>query len=293
METKMYENLQETLSFYGINCHKPYYISSGNPIFQFPKRPFRIDFYAFCICTEGNTDVEIDNQKYNITQNSFLISAPSTVIKFLHTSKDFRMKLLFFDKNFLLKNIIDPFFIEKLGLFRSLTFSIISPDQDQAFKLLRLLEYLQDKTEINGRFSEDIVRTIIFNLLLETAEIINSEKENTSEEIFSEGNNLFLKFTQLVQNNVIRHKDIQYYADQLFVTGKHLIKLVKRASGKTPHEIINEALLKEAFILLNNPGITFTEIAYQLNFSSVSAFGRFFKRYSSLSPTEYRKQQNL
>ena len=90
---------------------------------------------------------------------------------------------------------------------------------------------MQDKTGINGRFSEDIVRTIIFNLLLETAEIINSEILLKS----SEGNNLFLKFTQLVQNNVIRHKDIQYYADQLFVTGKHLIKS-KRASGKTPHQ---------------------------------------------------------
>lgn len=152
---------------------------------------------------------------------------------------------------------------------------------------------MQDKTSITGRFSEDIVRTIIFNLLLETAEIINSEKENIPEEAFSEGNNLFLKFTQLVQSNVIRHKDIQYYADHLFISGKHLIKLVKKASGKTPHEIINESLLKEAFILLNDSELTFTEIAYQLNFSSVSAFGRFFKRYSLLSPTEYRKQQNL
>lgn len=130
-------------------------------------------------------------------------------------------------------------------------------------------------------------------MLLETAEIINSEKENIPEEAFSEGNNLFLKFTQLVQSNVIRHKDIQYYADRLFISGKHLIKLVKKASGKTPHEIINESLLKEAFILLNDSELTFTEIAYQLNFSSVSAFGRFFKRYSLLSPSEYRKQQNL
>ncbi|OPC33568.1 AraC family transcriptional regulator [Elizabethkingia meningoseptica] len=293
METKPYENLHETLSFYGINCHKPYYISSGNPIFNFPATPFRMDFYAFCICIEGHINVEIDNQEYSISPNNFLVSAPSAVIKFLHTTENFRMKLLFFDQNFLLKNISDPFFMEKLGLFRNLSFSIIHAGEDQAMLLRRLLEYLQEKTEKSGRFSEDIVRTVIFNLLLEIAEIINSEKEDTPEEALPEGNNLFLKFIKLVQQHVIQHKEIQHYADQLFVSGKHLIKIVKKSCGKTPHQVINEILLKEAFILLNNPDLTFTEIAYQLNFSSVSAFGRFFKRYAALSPTEYRKQQNL
>ncbi|MDH6253487.1 AraC-like DNA-binding protein [Chryseobacterium sp. H1D6B] len=290
MNLKPYEKLQETLSFYGVDCHRPYYISSGNSIFKFPQAPFRIDFYALCICTSGNIKVEIDSTEYSISENGFLVCAPSTIIKFLYTSGDFRMKLLFFDKNFLLKNISNPFFIDQLALFRNSTFSVIRSNETQSQKLFRLLSYLQDASKRTGCFSQDIIRTIIFNLLLETAEIVDTEK-NEQENDLQKDNCLFFKFTELTQNQITKHKDVQYYADQLFVSSKHLISIVKKASGKTPHEIIDDYLLKEAYVQLGNPEKTISDISYDIGFSSLSAFGRFFKKYAFLSPSEYRKQQ--
>lgn len=288
---KSCENLQETLSFYGVNCHQPYYISSGNPIFKFPKSPFRIDFYAICLCIQGGIDIEIDNTQYQVSQNGFLISAPSTIIRFLHTTKDFRMQLLFFDKNFLLKNISNPFFIEKLSLFQQASFSVIHSTEANSRKLSGLLGYLLDTTHRTGHFIDDIIRTIIFNILLEIAQIIGVEKDE--DLVCCSGNNLFLKFKQLVQLEQGGRRDVQYYAEQLHISNKHLIKVVKSASGKTPHEIIDEELLKEAFVLLSNPELNFTEVAYQLKFSSVSAFGRFFRKYAACSPSQYRREQHL
>jgi AraC-like DNA-binding protein len=57
----------------------------------------------------------------------------------------------------------------------------------------------------------------------------------------------------LVKENILQHKDVQYYADKLFITNKYLILIVKKATGKTPHQIIDEALLKEACVLLGYP----------------------------------------
>lgn len=290
---KNYENLKETLSFYGVNCNKLYYISSGNPIFAFPERSFRIDFYAFCICLSGSIEVEIDSQKYCITQNEFLISAPSTVLKILDTSSNFRMKLLFFEKNFLLKNISNPFFIDKLNLFTHQNFTVCKANKKEANHLFMLINYLQKQRERNVLFLEDIVRSIIFTLLLESASIIaeqySKENKNHSREI----NTLFCKFTQLVQENVIAHKDVQFYADQLFITNKYLIHLVKKATKKTPHVIIDEYLLKEAYVLLGYSEKTIVQIALDLGFNSSSSFGRFFKKYTSISPQQYRKQQHI
>ncbi len=42
-----------------------------------------MDFYAFCICISGYIDLEIDNKKFTVSQNGFLVSAPSTVVRFL------------------------------------------------------------------------------------------------------------------------------------------------------------------------------------------------------------------
>ena len=289
---KSYENLKETLAFYGVNCNEPYYISSGNSILKFPKKSFRIDFYAFCICLAGNIELEIDSNTYNINQNGFLISAPSTIIKFKKVSKDFRMKLLFFSKDFLLKNIANPFIIDKMNLFRYGSYNILEADIQQAVPLYAFLDYLQIKTFVKGKFTEEIIRTIIFIFLLEIAEIVSLEGGD-SKENKKKKKELFLKFDELVKENILLYKDVGFYAKQLCISDKYLIEVVKKATGKTPHQIIDEALLKEAYVMLGNPGYSITQIADLLQFSSVSTFGRFFKKYASISPTGYRRQQNI
>lgn len=285
-----YENLQDTLSFYSIDCHKSYYISSGKTIFEFPDTPFRMDYYAICICTGGEIDLEIDSNQYHLGINSCLISAPSTIVRFMNTHKDFTMKLLFFDKNFLLKNISDPFIIEKMNLFHNNSYSLLKTNNKNASILIDLMGYMEKKAEQKGKYSEEIIRTTIFNLLLEVAEILNNADDNLQEK--EEGKtDLYLRFCKLVRENIHHYRTVQLYADHLFVSSKYLIEIVKKATGKTPHEVIDEALLKEAYVLLGTPEITISEISFQLQFNSSSAFGRFFKKQTSLSPSEYRKKK--
>ncbi|WP_254526888.1 MULTISPECIES: AraC family transcriptional regulator [unclassified Sphingobacterium] len=202
------------------------------------------------------------------------------------------MKLLFFSKDFLLKNIANPFIIDKMNLFRYGSYNILEADIQQAVPLYAFLDYLQIKTSVKGKFTEEIIRTIIFNLLLEIAEIVSLEGGD-SKENKKKKKELFLKFDELVKENILLYKDVGFYAKQLCISDKYLIEVVKKATGKTPHQIIDEALLKEAYVMLGNPGFNISQIADLLQFSSVSAFGRFFKKYASISPTEYRRQQNI
>ncbi|MCW1961117.1 AraC family transcriptional regulator [Chryseobacterium viscerum] len=287
-----YENLHDTLSFYSIDCRQSYYISSGKPIFEFPKAPFRMDYYALCICTAGEINIEIDRQKYKVDANSFLMAAPSTIVKFGKTSNNFTMKLLFFDKNFLIKNISNPFIIEKMNLFSKGSYSIVKTTSKNSSLLQNILDDLDKKSKKQGKFTEEIIRTIIFHLLLETAEIM--EQENSTNPGKEDGKkDLYLKFSKLIRENITRERTVQFYADQLYVSNKYLIEIIKKASGKTPHEVIDEALLKEAYVMLGNPDMTISEVAFELQFNSASAFGRFFKKHTALSPSEYRIKENI
>ncbi|MDR3022390.1 AraC family transcriptional regulator [Chryseobacterium sp.] len=287
-----YENLHDTLSFYSIDCRQSYYISSGKPIFEFPKAPFRMDYYALCICTAGEINIEIDRQKYKVDAHSFLMAAPSTIVKFGKTSEDFTMKLLFFDKNFLIKNISNPFIIEKMNLFSKGSYSIVKTTSKNSSLLQNLLDYLDKKSKKQGKFTDEIIRTIIFNLLLETAEIMDQENSSTPGK--EDGKkDLYLKFSKLIRENIRQQRTVQFYADQLHVSNKYLIEIIKKSSGKTPHEVIDETLLKEAYVMLGNSDITISEIAFELQFNSASAFGRFFKKHTALSPSEYRNKENI
>lgn len=288
----VYETIQDSLSFHGIVCNKPYYISSGNPILSYPREPFRISYYSIFIGVSGAIDIEIENRKLSFTENDLIVASPTTVIKLLSATKDFRVKLLFFEKEFLLKSVSTPFVIEKMGLFIKNSFNSMTLSTTDRESILNLLHYLEQKQQNNGVFTSDIIRTIIFNILLEIAELVNTGTQVIPLQQFKT-EDIYFRFIALVRQNVMEHKNVQYYADRLFITNKYLIKIVHKACGKTPRQVIDDYLMKEAYVLLNNSTFNISAIADKLNFSSTSSFSRFFRKLASVSPSEYRAKRDF
>ncbi|MBK9736442.1 MAG: AraC family transcriptional regulator [Saprospiraceae bacterium] len=85
-------------------------------------------------------------------------------------------------------------------------------------------------------------------------------------------------------------RKVSSYADMLHVSPDHLNRAIKSCSDKTAHEHIDEMLLMEAKAYLLHTTMTIAEIAYQLEFSDPSHFNRFFKKYCSLTPVDFRNQ---
>lgn len=158
--------------------------------------------------------------------------------------------------------------------------------------ILNLLHYLEQKQQNNGVFTSDIIRTIIFNILLEIAELVNTGTQVIPLQQFKT-EDIYFRFIALVRQNVMEHKNVQYYADRLFITNKYLIKIVHKACGKTPRQVIDDYLMKEAYVLLNNSTFNISAIADKLNFSSTSSFSRFFRKLASVSPSEYRAKRDF
>ncbi|MFG4002211.1 helix-turn-helix domain-containing protein [Flavobacterium aquidurense] len=291
-DDKLYDKISDTLAYFEVENRLPYYVSSGKKQLDYPQKPFRMDYYSLCICLQGEVTIVIDGQQHYIRQYSLLLARPATIIAFQNNSEDFRVKLLFFEKEFLLKNISDPFIIERLTFFKDKSYEIMCLKEQEAKKLLKLMQYLENKINANLKFKDEIIRTIIFNLLLETAEFLPEEKPDNAL-ILNNPKEIYFQFLHLVMNNISQHKGVNYYAQKLHISNKYLIHVVKKAVDKTPHQIIDAHLLKEAVVLLGNPAINISDIAYRLRFNSVSAFGRFFKKHASISPTDYRRLQNL
>ncbi len=67
-----------------------------------------------------------------------------------------------------------------------------------------------------------------------------------------------------------------FYARRLNITPKYLSTVSKDVSGKTAARWIDEAVILEAKSLLRYSGMSIQEIAYHLNFSTQSFFGKYF-----------------
>jgi AraC-like DNA-binding protein len=101
---------------------------------------------------------------------------------------------------------------------------------------------------------------------------------------------LLKKFIQLVNNHYVDKRTVQEYADMLSVTANYLSQSVKQVSGKNALAFISERLAGEAKSLIRYTDSGIAEIAYQLNFSDPANFGKFFRRQTGESPSDYRKK---
>nr|WP_255492339.1 helix-turn-helix transcriptional regulator [Myroides sp. NP-2] len=74
----------------------------------------------------------------------------------------------------------------------------------------------------------------------------------------------------------------------MFISRKHLTKIIADVFGKAPKDIIVETIVLEAKILLKNPNNTITQVANELNFQDVALFSKFFKNSTGVSPREFK-----
>ncbi|MBQ0124195.1 MAG: AraC family transcriptional regulator, partial [Bacteroidales bacterium] len=78
------------------------------------------------------------------------------------------------------------------------------------------------------------------------------------------------------------------YADKLLLTPKYLSKFIKEVSGRTAPEWIDSFIILDAKNLLKYSDMSIKEIAYDMHFSSVPAFYKFFQKKTGMTPAAYR-----
>lgn len=102
-------------------------------------------------------------------------------------------------------------------------------------------------------------------------------------------NQTYRRFLELVSRAYSKMHDVQYYADALSVTARKLSEISKKKCGKGAKEIIAGQIIAESKRQLQFSAKTIKEIAYELSFSTPEQFSHFFKKYTDLSPLDYRR----
>lgn len=106
---------------------------------------------------------------------------------------------------------------------------------------------------------------------------------------FSRNEYIFLQFNNLLDKYISQKRHLGFYASKLCISPKYLSCILKKISGETANYWINKKLLDIVKTQLICTPKSIKEIAYELNFSTVSSFGKYFKSQTSVSPTLFRK----
>ena len=112
-------------------------------------------------------------------------------------------------------------------------------------------------------------------------------KQKDSDSL-SNMNRIFVFIKDYTERNLDGDLSLTRFAELLHFHPFYLSRLFKQVTGKSFSEYIGELKFQKASELLKQSELKVNEIAELLGFETASYFTRFFKKYSSLSPQEYR-----
>ncbi len=99
------------------------------------------------------------------------------------------------------------------------------------------------------------------------------------------------KFIKLVQENFKSERFLDFYAGKLGITAKHLSRTIKAQTGISAVNWIERYVVLEAQVMLKSSNLNIQQISDELNFKSQSFFGKYFKKFTGLSPKEFRNSR--
>ena len=91
-----------------------------------------------------------------------------------------------------------------------------------------------------------------------------------------------------IRNNLHTKLNLDWLADQHFLSYIQFSRRFKKATGATPQEYVVGLRLKKAKQLLSDTDMMIQNIASACGFSNAYYFSNFFQKHCQLSPTQYR-----
>ncbi|WP_444327423.1 helix-turn-helix domain-containing protein, partial [Paraprevotella clara] len=108
---------------------------------------------------------------------------------------------------------------------------------------------------------------------------------------YSQGHNLFKGFLDLLTSVYPKPRSVSFYAETLNVTSKYLSSVCKATCGETASMLIHKAVTKDIADLLSYSNKSIKEIMVELDFPSLSFFGKYVKKHFGVGPKEYRSKR--
>ena len=258
-------------------------------VFRFP---CRIDAFIIGVGTEGETSVSFNLHEFRLKKDSMFIFTPKNILQ-VNSQQYFKADVIAISPDFMrrinidIKNMMPLFlkFVENPAL-------TLTPEESRSMRGM----IAQIERETRGpetHFSFDIVSGLIAATIYKVGDIMyhylaeHPEEQNNSHNRAEE---YFKQFTHLLGEHFREERSVGFYARQLCITPQYLTTLIKRISGQSVSEWIDNYVILEAKTLLKYSTMSIQEIAYYLNFPNQSFFGSYFKRNTGMSPSQYKAQ---
>ena len=219
----------------------------------------------------GQADICLNLQDYHLEKGCLLLLPSDTILEIKNVSDDARVVALVFREGI---NLTDE--------------AVLNASPAEFSRILRMIYLTWDILQLKP-YRRKTIQNLLQSIISDIQYIKDIADESEKHDQGTRTQDVFMQFKRLVHKYCFSERSIPFYASQLHVTPHHLSAIIRKASGHSVMYWINRATIQEAKLLLKTNDALGYEIADQLHFSSASAFSKFFKRETGMTPKMYQE----
>ncbi len=266
-------------------------VSKTDEFANFAKHTMRLGGMTMIMCVSGSIDMGVNLESYHISENMLMVVSGDCVINVKNVDWNHIDAYVF---------IIAPEFIRdinfELNLIASMRITTNQPPllqltQDEVKLMSRYFDLIHFNTVDNtdSRYVRSISRSLIAASVYQLMQFVSSRTDREASPNLSRRANYVREFLHLVTIHHRQERGVAFYASKLFISPKYLSIIIKESTGRSAAEWIDDFVILEAKNLLRFSGKNVQQVAYELNFSNQSAFGKYFKHFTGMSPTKFQR----
>ena len=230
---------------------------------------------VFFYILEGEVILFIDSRYYSVKAGQMAFLPKGKMRKYTQVSDRFTMYELRFFAEIGEKNLM-----EALGVVNG-NYVISVPDNEKMTEFF--INSYHD--EMNRDYLYDIACSAnTLNIIKTYVEEVRKQSPGLRKDY-----TLFEELITFMQDNVSKNITISDLTDIAHMESTYLIRKFKKVYGIPPLSYFGNMKYHKATELLFNTDLSIDSVAKALGFNDIAYFSRWFKKFCSISPTEYRK----
>lgn len=248
----------------------------------------RCESGAILFCRGGSAEATVNQYQGTVRRNTLILLLPGSMLMLTDRTDNFRVAYCAFSRDLFTEagGRLDPAFFHALR-DRPISYPPPRIVEGAAIWFQMAAYTYRDRGNI---FRNTIIKNRLQNVLLEVYDKLQrfAAHQHRMPVTTTRQTELFHRFVTLVHEHCATQREVAFYADKLCISTRYLSTIVRSVMHSSAKEFIDRSVVLEIKILLQSTDLSVQEIAFRLHFPDQSYLGRYFKRHTGESPTEYR-----
>lgn len=258
-------------------------------LFQYPTR---LNAFAIFFCSKGSVSFTAGLRRHTLREKTLFVLLPGTIIQADTIPEEASFYTLICEEEFIRRINIDFKLLSRLFLCveEQPCLQLTGEEWDGITRSFAEID-AEGHARRTDLYSDEVMRSVIRTLAYKVCRIIDrhiSAETVPAPSSRSRNEEYFHEFMDELAKNYTQHRTVGFYAERLHLTPKYLTTVIRKTTGRTASEWIDDYVVLEAKNLLKYSPMSIQEVAYYLNFPNQSFFGKYFKEHTGLTPTAYR-----